>query len=113
MKTLLVSEKLQAISKRPATRATLHRLFADDPPRAVLSEILATALLDAENTNTPGLAAEARFWLRYGEGRDWLELLGVEAMFDRELDALPALPGEGAGPEIVRLSRLMNLEYVA
>ncbi len=110
---LSTTEKSQAISKRHGARATLRRMFDADPSRAVLGEILATALLDAENADVPGLAAEARFWLKFGDGRDWAELLGVEAMFDRALAELPALPGEGKGSEIVRLSRVMDLEYVA
>ena len=74
------------------------------PEHDFVASLLRTALIDTEDPD-PRVAAEARFWLRFGEGADIADLAGVHGEIRRALGELPPIPGT-SGNNAVELARL-------
>ena len=86
------------------------RLATFDGYARLAKAALLVALYDAANAADVGRAAEARFWLAFGDGAQIAELLDRAGDVRAYLDGLPPLPKQDGECEIVSLARLMRFE---
>jgi hypothetical protein len=83
------------------------------PWQALAYAALRLAVQDAgfaRQDTTARDAAAARFWLRFGDGADLVDLLGIEPAITGYLDGLPPLAGQNGRIEVLELARLIQVE---